>query len=140
VKNELSPGAARLRAFTRICISNFRLFFREPEAVFWTFFFPLMLSIALGLAFREKPAEVVPVAVVAGPRAEALAEKLKGHRSLKVSVEDEERAALDLRMGRVAVVVAPGSVTSRLGVGAAPRQRGHPDGGRPARSRPDDSP
>jgi ABC-2 type transport system permease protein len=107
VKNELSPGAARLRAFTRICISNFRLFFREPEAVFWTFFFPLMLSIALGLAFREKPAEVVPVAVVAGPRAEALAEKLKGHRSLKVSVEDEERAALDLRMGRVAVVVAP---------------------------------
>lgn len=105
--NEISPGAARLQAFTRICISNFRLFFREPEAVFWTFFFPLMLSIALGLAFREKPAEVVPVAVVAGPRAEDLAAKLKGHRSLKVTVEDEERAALDLRMGRVAVVVAP---------------------------------
>jgi hypothetical protein len=107
VTNEVSPGAARVRAFTRICISNFRLFFREPEAVFWTFFFPLMLSIALGLAFREKPAEVVPVAVVAGPHSEDLAAKLKGHRSLKVTVEDEVRAALDLRMGRVAVVVAP---------------------------------
>ena len=80
MSEELSPSAARLRAFTRICISNFRLFFREPEAVFWTFLFPLMLSVALGLAFREKPAEVVPVAVVAGPRAAELSGKLKGHR------------------------------------------------------------
>jgi ABC-2 type transport system permease protein len=107
VTRELSPGAARLRAFARICFSNFRLFFREPEAVFWTFLFPLMLSVALGLAFREKPAEVVPVAVVAGSHSEDLATRLRGHRSLKVSVEEEESAALDLRMGRVAVVVAP---------------------------------
>lgn len=107
MSSELSPGAARFRGFYTICASNFRLFFREPEAVFWTFFFPLMLSAALGLAFRGKPAEVVPVAVVAGPRAESLAGKLKGDRSLKVSVVDDAKAALDLRMGRVAVVVSP---------------------------------
>ncbi len=107
MSSELSPGAARLRGFYTICTSNFRLFFREPEAVFWTFFFPLMLSAALGLAFRGKPAEIVPVAVVAGPQAESLAGKLKGDRSLKVSVVDEATAALDLRMGRVAVVVSP---------------------------------
>jgi ABC-type multidrug transport system permease subunit len=62
----------------------------------------------LGLAFRQKPAEVVPVAVLRGPQAELLAERLRRSTSLKVSVADEERAALDLRMGRVALVVAPG--------------------------------
>jgi ABC-type multidrug transport system permease subunit len=108
VKNELSPGAARLQAFLSICRANFRLFFREPEAIFWTFLFPLMLSAALGLAFRQKPAEVVPIAVLAGPQAEAVAARLKTHPSLKVAVEDAERAALDLRMGRVTVIVAPG--------------------------------
>jgi ABC-type multidrug transport system permease subunit len=107
VTSELSRGQARFRAFGTLCRSNFRLFFREPEAVFWTFLFPLMLSAALGLAFRQKPAEIVPVAVVAGAQAEDLAAKLKGHPSLRVSVEDEARAALDLRMGRVAVVVVP---------------------------------
>jgi len=113
---ELSAGKARLQAFKTLCISNFRLFFREPEAVFWTFLFPLMLSAALGLAFRQKPAEIVPVAVVAGPEAERLAARLKGHPSLRVAVEDEAKAALDLRMGRVAVVVVPSgeSVEYRL--------------------------
>jgi ABC-type multidrug transport system permease subunit len=65
-----------------------------------------MLSVALGLAFREQPAEVVPVAVLAGPEAEALAAKLRANASLKVAIRDEARAALDLRMGRAAVVVA----------------------------------
>ena len=105
--NEVSPGRARFRAFKALATSNFRLFFREPEAVFWTFLFPLMLSAALGLAFRQRPAEVVPVAVVAGAQAEELAARLRGHRSLHVSIEDKDRAALDLRMGRVAVVVVP---------------------------------
>jgi len=107
VTNEVSPGRARFRAFKALATSNFRLFFREPEAVFWTFLFPLMLSAALGLAFRQRPAEVVPVAVVAGAQAEELAARLRGHRSLHVSIEDKDRAALDLRMGRVAVVVVP---------------------------------
>jgi ABC-type multidrug transport system permease subunit len=39
-----------------------RLFFREPEAVFWVFVFPLVLSLGLGIAFRNRPAEVLPVA------------------------------------------------------------------------------
>jgi ABC-type multidrug transport system permease subunit len=39
-----------------------RLFFREPEAVFWVFVFPILLSIGLGIAFRNRPAEVLPVA------------------------------------------------------------------------------
>ncbi len=32
-------------------------FVREPEAVFWVFVFPVLLAFALGIAFRNKPAE-----------------------------------------------------------------------------------
>src|SRR5580704_7143410 len=41
---------------------------REPEVVFWVFVFPLLLALGLGVAFRDKPAEVTPVAVVDGPK------------------------------------------------------------------------
>src|SRR5215475_8281863 len=42
---------------------------REPEVIFWVFVFPLLLALGLGIAFREKPPEVMPVAIVAGPKA-----------------------------------------------------------------------
>jgi ABC-2 type transport system permease protein len=106
---QASPGTARLRAFGQLCLTDVLLFMREPEAIFWTFVFPLMLSVALGLAFREKPAEIVPVAVLAGPGSERVAESLRRSTSLKVTAADEARAAMDLRMGRVALVVAPGA-------------------------------
>src|SRR6266498_739214 len=39
---------------------------REPEVVFWVFVFPLLLALGLGIAFRNKPADAVRVAIVAG--------------------------------------------------------------------------
>ena len=42
---------------------------REPEAVFWVFVFPIVLAAILGLAFRSRPPEALPVAVASGPRA-----------------------------------------------------------------------
>ena len=37
---------------------------REPEVIFWVFVFPLLLALGLGIAFRNKPADITPVAVV----------------------------------------------------------------------------
>ena len=37
---------------------------REPEVIFWVFVFPLLLAFGLGIAFRNKPADVTPIAVV----------------------------------------------------------------------------
>lgn len=45
-------------------------FIREPEALFWVFAFPVLLAIALGLAFREKGPDQIPVGVVAVEAAE----------------------------------------------------------------------
>src|ERR1700674_2685860 len=39
---------------------------REPEVVFWVFIFPLLLAGGLGIAFRNKPADITSVVVIAG--------------------------------------------------------------------------
>ena len=39
-----------------------REFVREPEALFWTFLFPVVLTLALGLAFRSRPEPVLKIA------------------------------------------------------------------------------
>ncbi len=55
------PRRPALRELTRARILEF---VREPEAVFWVFVFPVLLAVALGIAFRSKPAGRTPVAVV----------------------------------------------------------------------------
>ncbi len=43
---------------------------REPEVVFWVFVFPLLLAAGLGIAFRNKPADITSVVVIGGAGAE----------------------------------------------------------------------
>ena len=45
---------------------RFKEYTREPEALFWSFGFPILLAIGLGIAFRTKPADTVHVAVIRG--------------------------------------------------------------------------
>src|ERR1039458_4140174 len=46
----------------QLTTARFRLFLREPEAIFWIFIFPILLAVGLGIAFRNRPADVLPVA------------------------------------------------------------------------------
>jgi ABC-2 type transport system permease protein len=81
-------------------------FVREPEAVFWVFIFPVLLAVALGIAFRTKPAERLNAAIVrTNPAVERLATLLAGSSDLTVSVVTPEEAARALRSGKVDVVV-----------------------------------
>ncbi|MGA2458369.1 MAG: ABC transporter permease [Terriglobales bacterium] len=43
---------------------------REPEVVFWVFIFPMLLAAGLGIAFRNKPADITSVVVIDGPSAQ----------------------------------------------------------------------
>jgi len=84
-----------------------REFIREPEAVFWTFGFPIVVSLALALAFPSKAERPVFVGLYPGPASESLRATLKGSRGITVRdvrPEDERRA---LREGEVNVVVVP---------------------------------
>jgi ABC-2 type transport system permease protein len=96
---------------------RYREFFREPEAVFWVFVFPVLLAAGLGIAFRNPVAERTAVAVVAGsPNAEKLAEALRRAAGLDLSVLSDSAASEALRTGEAALVVVPtaeGSVEYR---------------------------
>jgi ABC-type multidrug transport system permease subunit len=96
------------RSLAQLTLVRFREFLREPEAVFWTFAFPVILAVGLGIAFRNKPADVVAIGVVRGtPAGDSLATRLATVRGLRVQPMDEAQAAHSLRTGEVALVVAP---------------------------------
>jgi len=80
---------------------------REPEALFWVFAFPVLLSVALGIAFRASGPAPVPVGIQEGPGAQALADALGGE-AFRVERLDGDRARARLRSGSLAVVVVPG--------------------------------
>ena len=81
---------------------------REPEAVFWVFVFPVLLALALGLAFRSRGAEELAVGVQQGPEAEWCQAVLDEAPGLRAELFDEEQARMSLRSGNVALVVVPG--------------------------------
>jgi ABC-type multidrug transport system permease subunit len=99
-------------ALYELTLARNRLFFREPSALFWTFGFPVLLSVALGIAFRNRPPEPVRVAVESGhPKAAETLRELGavGGREVSPVLESEDVARRDLRAGRVVLVVVPGS-------------------------------
>ena len=105
-----AAAAARLSPMLQLTLVRFREFYREPEAVFWTFVFPLLLATGLGIAFRSRPAEISHIAVLAGaPAADAIASALGRDSSLAVEQLDDTAAATALRIGRIALLVVPGA-------------------------------
>src|SRR5438034_3268342 len=82
-------------------------FLREPEAVFWVFAFPVLLALALGIAFRNQGPQKSAVGVLAGPGAAETARRLGAAPDLTVSVVAPEAAEAALRRGKIAVLVHP---------------------------------
>lgn len=90
----------------QLILVRIREFWREPEAVFWALFFPIMLSVGLGIAFRDRPPEVVHVAVVGNPAAaRAALEALRKSSGIAAESLDAAAARFALRTGRIALVV-----------------------------------
>jgi ABC-2 type transport system permease protein len=95
---------------------RYREFFREPEAVFWVFIFPVLLAAGLGIAFRNRAPERTAIAVVgAGPHANRWADALRDAGEIDVTLLSDAAAAEALRTGEVSLVVvsAGGSVEYR---------------------------
>ena len=83
-------------------------FIREPEAIFWVLVFPILLSLALGIAFRTRKPEPLAIAVEGGPEAAKAVEALAADASLRAKVLPPGEARESLRTGKVALVVIPG--------------------------------
>jgi ABC-2 type transport system permease protein len=93
---------------------------REPEIVFWVFGFPLLLSLGLGIAFRNKPADKTSVAVIAGANAEQTLTQLSGSQlsstqlsgndkrpPIHAAVMERDAALKAFHYGKFDVVVDP---------------------------------
>ncbi len=88
--------------------SRVKEFLREPEALFWVFAFPVLLALALGFAFREKPPDKVPVGVVEGPGAAAAAAALERSPGVLPRLYSPAAAREALRTGKVSLLVEAG--------------------------------
>ena len=101
----------RVESLKQLTLARYREFIREPEAVFWTFVFPLLLAGGLAIAFRDKPPERPIVAVIndgtSAPVAAQLLAATQAPESLIVArVIGADSAAIVLRTGTAALVVA----------------------------------
>ena len=85
--------------------ARLREFLREPEAHFWVFAFPVLLALALGLAFRGKAPEKIPVGITQGPRATATAEALGSSPGLAARVYEARAGREALRTGKISLLV-----------------------------------
>src|SRR5688500_20269876 len=93
---------------TELTLARIRELTREPEALFWVFVFPILLTAILGLAFRSRPPDALRVAVASGANAEARRAALAAGEGLEPRVLPEKDALEALARGRVVRVVSAG--------------------------------
>jgi ABC-2 type transport system permease protein len=66
---------------------------REPEVVFWVFIFPLLLAGGLGIAFRNKPADVASVVIIDGPGAQKTLSMLEESEQSSQQTSNQDNSA-----------------------------------------------
>ena len=100
----------RWSGFTHLLMARMKELKREPEVIFWVFIFPLLLALGLGIAFRNKPADVTSIAIVAGPGADKAMALLEARKSsIRAEVLNQSLALQGFRLGKYDLVVEPGT-------------------------------
>jgi ABC-type multidrug transport system permease subunit len=88
----------------QLVLARLREFYREPEAIFWVYGFPILMVIALGIAFRNKPVTEIPVDVATGPYASQALDRL-GSPRFKVTPNDLATCRQRWKTGKTDAVV-----------------------------------
>jgi ABC-2 type transport system permease protein len=96
----LNPQRLLGHPLVQLTLFRTREFIREPEAIFWAIFFPILLTTGLGIAFRSQPPEVLKVATTSA----ALAAAMRLEPGLAVELLAADAAAQELRVGKVALL------------------------------------
>jgi ABC-type multidrug transport system permease subunit len=111
MNQESPPAAKRHGPVGQLMLARLREFYREPEAIFWVYGFPILMVVALGIAFRNKPAESIAIDIQqdVGNQAgvEWLQSVLGNDSAFKVQVNNPQDCRLRLRIGDTALVVVP---------------------------------
>ena len=97
--------------FWQLLICRVRETWRTPEAIFWVFVFPLVMIVALGLAFRSDRVETILVDIEQGAEAETIETALSQDERFKITTSTAEDARRRLRVGKTELVIAAASST-----------------------------
>ena len=103
-----------LHPLVELTFTRVREFLREKEAVFWVFIFPVLMTFALGIAFRNTAPDKTPVAIEAAAtdaKANETATILSRSPDITATVMTPDAAAQALRSGKVSIVVKPANDT-----------------------------
>ncbi len=94
----------------QLTLARIKEFYREPAAVFWVYGFPLLIAVALGIAFRERPVEKLHVEIIsADSDANAVGSvelKLSADKRLVVTLVTDDGWKKRLRSGKADVALA----------------------------------
>lgn len=99
------PTSPKYSPIGQLTLARLREFFREPEAVFWVYGFPILMAVLLGVAFREGPVEKITVDVQEGRFASAARSALAQIKKFEVETFDESTCRMRLRTGKTDVVI-----------------------------------
>jgi ABC-type multidrug transport system permease subunit len=104
-----ATAAAPRHQFVELTLVRLREFLREPEALFWSFLFPVLMTCALGVAFSSRSEGRFVVGVAEMPGSEAIVEAFAGHGRFTVRGVAPGGVDRAVRDGTAAVVVIPGT-------------------------------
>jgi ABC-2 type transport system permease protein len=100
----------RSHPFAQLFLARLREFYREPEAIFWVYGFPLILAIGLGIAFASKKPQPPAVDVVdsEGPQTVAveLQQRLQAD-GIEAELHSAAQCAQRFRTGKTALYIEP---------------------------------
>src|SRR5258708_21817114 len=99
----------RWHQFTQLLLSRFREFYREPEAIFGVYGFPVLLEVGLGIAFwNRKPdaAEVDIQSEAKSTEAEELLHALENEH-VQAELKSPEECRRRLEIGQTAMYIVP---------------------------------
>ena len=100
------PEAKESHPLVELTLTRMREFLREKEAVFWVFVFPVLMTFALGIAFRNTAPDKTLVGIEAGDaKATETASLLSRSPEVAATVLRADEAQRALRSGKVAIIV-----------------------------------
>jgi ABC-2 type transport system permease protein len=104
--SEVDRGGAR-HPLIELTLTRLREFVREPEAMFWTFVFPVVMSLVMAVAFPSRGAQPVPVGIAEGEAAAGLRHTLANAPGISVRNVPRGGEQRALREGNVHLIVVP---------------------------------
>lgn len=88
-----------------ITLTRLKEFVRRPEALFWVYFFPVLMIIVLGNAFQHQPIETFNVDIIDNDHSTVVVDQLSNHPQIKTHLVGVEESSRRLRAGKSVLAV-----------------------------------